>query len=159
MGISLDSGFYEDFPLLRSRPFKVTSPASDRYNCIAYAAGDRRRRWWPHEDHYWPFPLPSKVTVATIAESFNLLFGYQGCTSAELEHGVAKIAIFALANGEPTHRAVQMTGGPDRWRSKIGKNHDIEHCLRDLEGPLYGRVAIILSAPVTRKAKRSKRNN
>jgi len=158
MGTSLDPGFYQDFPLLASRPFKVTSPASDRYNCIAYAAGDRHRRWWPHEDHYWPFPLPAQVTVSTIVEAFHTLFGYERCERAEPERGIAKIAIFAKPDGEPTHAAVQMTGGADRWRSKIGKNHDIEHGLRDLEGPLYGRVVILLATAITRRAKRRVQN-
>ena len=37
------------FPRLRGAPYQVTSPEDDRYNCIAWAAGDPKHWWWPDE--------------------------------------------------------------------------------------------------------------
>ena len=42
------------FPKLSDEDFEIVEPASERYNCIAYAAADATRRWWPNEIDYWP---------------------------------------------------------------------------------------------------------
>ena len=38
------------FPGLRNSAYRVTSPAARDYNCIAWAAGDATRWWWPDPD-------------------------------------------------------------------------------------------------------------
>ena len=38
------------FPGLRTAPFRITSPADLKYNCIAWAADDTSNWWWPHGD-------------------------------------------------------------------------------------------------------------
>lgn len=38
------------FPGLRTTPFRVTSPANRKYNCIAWAANDAGDWWWPEGD-------------------------------------------------------------------------------------------------------------
>ncbi|HEY7428267.1 MAG TPA: hypothetical protein VH682_28795 [Gemmataceae bacterium] len=35
------------FPRLNGTAYRITSPASDVYNCIAWAAGETNRWWWP----------------------------------------------------------------------------------------------------------------
>jgi len=52
-----------------------------------------------------------------------------------------KVAIYAL-DGEPTHAARQLSDGT--WTSKLGKDIDITHTLRALEGSTYGQVAAYL---------------
>jgi len=42
------------FPGLRGSGFVETSPEDIRYNCVAWAAEDKDRWWWPDEDSYWP---------------------------------------------------------------------------------------------------------
>src|SRR5437899_2905929 len=37
----------EVFPGLRGQSYRITSPADHRYNCIAFAAGDDHKSWWP----------------------------------------------------------------------------------------------------------------
>jgi hypothetical protein len=54
-------------------------------------------------------------------------------------------ALFALADGFPTHAAWQLGSG--RWTSKLGELEDIEHALRDLEGTEYGAVALVMKRP------------
>jgi hypothetical protein len=44
------------FPRLTERSFEITSPSDRRYNCVAWAASDMRRWWWPGEPpfSFWP---------------------------------------------------------------------------------------------------------
>jgi hypothetical protein len=133
-----------DFPNLRSRGFQKTSEPAD-YNCIAYAADDETRWWWPgtSEDEYWPVPVPEKITLQTFLDVFATR-GYT-CTvdmNGEVEEGYEKVAIYALDNGEVTHAAKQQTNG--RWRSKLGPDEDIEHTVDGLDGPVYGRIVRFL---------------
>jgi len=53
------------FPGLRGAPYQVTSPVTIRYNCIAWAAGDSARWWWPEldrENGWWPEAVAAEVT-------------------------------------------------------------------------------------------------
>ncbi len=68
--------------------------------------------------------------------------GYTVCEGEGPEAGCEKIALFADADGRPTHASRQLPGG--RWTSKLGKLEDIEHELHDLEGAVYGAVVLIL---------------
>ena len=132
-------------PRLHQDEYRITSPESDRYNCIAWAAGDATRRWWPGEpDYYWPPDAPSAETM----ESFQAVFaalGYRECATAEWEPGYEKVALFAK-DGWPTHAARQLPNG--HWRSKPGRWEDIEHhTLQALVSSLYGGVACLLRRP------------
>ncbi len=78
-------------------------------------------------------------------EAFRLMFGtfgFEPCSSEEIEPGFEKIAIFANAQGIPKHAARQLATG--RWTSKLGKMEDIQHDLRDIEGELYGAVVLLM---------------
>jgi hypothetical protein len=62
----------ERFPGLQTSPFRVTSPATRDYNCIAWAAGDTTRWWWPDPDPdndavYWPSNIPIEETTGAFA--------------------------------------------------------------------------------------------
>ncbi len=138
------------FPNLNRGEYWVTSPASDRYNCIAWAAGDDTDWWWPDPDpdsnSYWPETVPLEETLASFREAFESL-GYRECATAELEPVIEKVAIFTK-DGLPTHAARQLPNG--NWTSKLGKWQDIEHqFLNALAGSasLYGNVALLLRRP------------
>lgn len=127
------------FPGLNLDRFHITSPASKRYNCVAWAAGDDKNWWWPLplDRGYWP---SGSVRVESIT-SFELAFatlGFVVCENGDLEPDIEKIALFANVIGVPTHAARQLPSG--RWSSKLGEMEDIEHDLRDLEGQVYGAV-------------------
>ena len=62
------------------------------------------------------------------------------------EPGWEKVALYAAADGTPTHAARQLSGG--RWSSKFGRAQDVEHALRALEGADYGTVVRILRRQV-----------
>jgi hypothetical protein len=133
------------FPALRGTAYQVTSPPDDLYNCIAWAAGDTTRWWWPTEATsrskvHWPPDVPPEQTLDAFREAFAAL-GYAVCDDERLEAGYEKVALFALV-GVPKHAARQLPNG--RWTSKLGESLDIEHGLHDLTGMVYGSVALVL---------------
>jgi hypothetical protein len=126
------------FPLLNTEGYTETSPASDGYNCVAWAAGSQDDWWWPDPffTSYWPEGAPRAETVEAFYATFALL-GYTTCPDGELETGFEKIALYAH-EGKPTHATRQLADGS--WTSKLGANIDITHNLPGLEGPEYGSV-------------------
>ena len=128
---------------------ETTSPPSTKYNCIAWAAGDTERWWWPVTWPvgycYWPAGAQRQPTINAFITAFSSL-GYETCESTDLEVGFEKVAIYAKPWGEPTHAAKQLCDG--RWSSKLGRGEDIAHSsLHDLVAPLYGEVAVVLRRP------------
>jgi len=120
-----------------------TSPEDDRYNCVAWAAGDTSRWWWPvASPAYWPQNVPRCEDLEAFEKAFEKI-GYSSCSTQEYELGAEKVAIYAK-EGKPTHAARQLDTG--HWTSKIGESIDIQHhTLSGLEGECYGSVALILS--------------
>lgn len=118
-----------------------------RYNCIAWAAGNDTRWWWPDASNigYWPPSVPREETIAAFVSAYALQ-GYAQCADSTLEPGVEKIAIYGVAIDSdvmPTHAARQLTDG--RWTSKLGNCEDIEHdTLEALNGPVYGKAICFL---------------
>ncbi len=137
------------FPGLRGTGYQITSPQDDKYNCIAWAAGDTTDWWWPDEPDspdsaYWPPSVPRVETLEAFRDAFTTL-GYLPCGDDQLEPGFEKIALFALA-GVPKHAARQLPNG--RWTSKLGPMEDIVHALQDLAGAVYGSVVLLMKRPV-----------
>jgi hypothetical protein len=129
------------FPDLADWGYAVTSEISCEYNCVAWALDDSSRNWWPpgepSGDVFWPEGAPVAVTLDGFVRTFERL-GFVVCEDEDYEAGVEKVALFVDESGEPTHAARQK--GPERWASKLGRLHDIEHPLRALEGKEYGRA-------------------
>lgn len=132
-----------DFPRLTRRNHAVTSPASCEYNCIAWAAAESDRWWWPDAMgvSYWPPTAPREETLRAFESAYGSL-GYRRCDTGELEPGNEKIAIYADASGAPTHAARQLPDG--RWTSKCGRLEDIEHELDAFAESNYGEPAVFL---------------
>src|ERR1700726_133314 len=86
------------FPNLLHVPFEITSPRTDAYNCIAWAATGEQDRWWePISDRYWPPGVRREYSVEAFLEAFRSL-GYLEFPSgsAEMEDNFEKIALYAL---------------------------------------------------------------
>jgi hypothetical protein len=152
----------QDFENLRDDNHVETSPLDARYNCIAHAAEDTKKWWWPvprteligvGNDVYWPPKVKRKRTVECFIKAFAEL-GYKPCDNAELEAGFEKVAIYVskvdtntTRKGEPTHMARQLPDGT--WTSKIGRDVDISHTEPSvLEGQFYGKVKQILKRKI-----------
>ena len=140
------------FPQITQTGYSVTSPQTPRYNCIAWAAGDTRKWWWPDPSPfaYWPPAIPRENTLPRFIEAFRTL-GYEPCADAGLEAGFEKVAVYADGDGFPTHAARQLASGV--WTSKLGREEDIEHGEpAGVEGEQYGFVIQVLKRPYPRSA-------
>src|SRR5207244_1324872 len=84
------------FPKLAVDGFTVTSPATKRYNCIAWAAGHSDTWWWPDADPdfgVWPEGVERKPTVENFIKAYEL-FGFKICDDDLVEAGFEKVAIY-----------------------------------------------------------------
>ena len=129
------------------KDYVITSPQDDDYNCIAFAADDLTRCWWPIYN-YWPPNVPEREDLDSFIQCFSAL-GYLPCgLNANFEFGFDKVAIYVNNFGMPTHAARQYGYGNGMWKSKLGPYKDIEHTLEGLSGIFhtqsYGIVTIIL---------------
>jgi hypothetical protein len=122
------------------------SPATEDYNCIAWAAGRTDKPWWPSKEapfyYDWPVELPREEAGRETLENFIKAFqlqGYRVCRSSKHRSGIEKVALFAGSGGNPLHAARQLESG--RWTSKCGDYEDIDHVnLAVMEGKVYGRA-------------------
>jgi hypothetical protein len=130
-----------EHPRLTDHNHQLTSPCTNKYNCIAWAAGNDRRWWWPDARGvgYWPRGIARGLTLPAFEAAFATL-GYETCVDGSVEDGFEKVAIYARMNGlavEITHAARQLSDG--RWSSKMGTLEDISHnAPEDVGGAVYG---------------------
>ena len=122
---------------------KITSEATGLYNCIAWAASDSKRWWWPSPNVYWP-GKPKKEDRAPTLNEFLKTFatlGFAQVSSTAFEAGIEKIALYGQG-GLVSHAARQL--GDDSWTSKCGTLADVEHGLDQMVAS-YGPVMAILA--------------
>jgi len=137
-----------DLPNLTPENHQITSRRANAYNCIAWAAGETFRNWWPgpRNSGYWPAGVPRSVTLAAFMQAYGTR-GFFACNDGSLEPGIEKIAIYGTGDPgqeSPTHAALQLASG--QWTSKLGKCEDIIHnTLEDVYGPVYGRVIAFMA--------------
>jgi hypothetical protein len=133
------------FRNLQPNNYAVTSPQALEYNCIAWAAGETHRRWWPSPDlvsFYWPENVTRAETIEAFIQAFRTL-GYEPCDSRDFEDGYERVALYATPTGVPKHMARQKQDGI--WTSKLGRLEDIDHhALEGMESVSYGQVVQIL---------------
>lgn len=158
------------FPNLASAGYEKTSEATGRppapgaYNCIAWAAHDNHRWWWPEPDAFWPSWARRQPTVACFAQAFRRL-GYRKCSNSRREFGYEKVALYAMHNSgvpvpatlavdhfddwEPKHMARQLPDGT--WTSKAGGSEDLTHFTLDAVecfGPTFKHGAVQYGSPI-----------
>ncbi|WP_422655649.1 DUF7689 domain-containing protein [Longimicrobium sp.] len=138
----MDDGLRTRYPRLARSHFVVTSPPSEAYNCIAWAAG-HDTEWWDPLGFWWPRDALAEWSLRAMLDVFRIL-GYSPAFTGELETGIEKIAIYGFEN-DPKHVTRQLESG--HWTSKLGKNVDIEHELDGLCGSKYGEVLMVMSRP------------
>jgi len=135
------------FPGLSQSTYKITSPKTSEYNCIAWAAHEDYRWWWPAPPPfaYWPSGVPRQESIDAFIQAYETL-GFLCCDEKHLEPGYEKIAIYVDKNRKPTHASRLLNNG--NWTSKLGSLEDIEHSFEGLENSSYGAVAQILKRPI-----------
>ena len=123
------------FPNLANEGFEIVDQPTERYNCIAYAAGDTSKWWWPDGINYWPPWATETNRIESLKEAFAGL-GYDLCAHNDTEVGYQRVALYEV-DGEMKHATVQMPNG--LWRSKMGQGPVIEHLSPEsLSGGMYG---------------------
>ncbi len=104
------------------------SPATKRYNCIAWSVGDTLNWWWPDawDMCAWFDGIPRNSSIEAFKAGFSSL-GYVDCADGSLELGIEKIVLYAAMSVvdelEVTHAAFQEPDG--KWSSKLGVYQDI----------------------------------
>ncbi|MBL7131147.1 MAG: hypothetical protein ISS45_07080 [Candidatus Omnitrophica bacterium] len=75
--------------------FLITSPESPNYNCIAWAANEDVRWWWPDplRIYYWPNGIERVNTVEHFIAAYGTL-GYEPCDNEIPEDGFEKVALY-----------------------------------------------------------------
>lgn len=139
----------EQFKAMVKVGYYVSSPKDESHNCIAYAAGDKTRKWDPSSDlnprMYWPPGASRGSSLESLKTAFELI-GYSVCNNDDLEEGFEKVAIYANKNFHWTHASRQRDNG--YWTSKLGEEEDVTHktphCFGDMH---YGDVYYILKRP------------
>jgi hypothetical protein len=112
--------FHNDFPLLDVDFTIVTGEPTGAYNCISWTVG---------VTNYWHWP---GSTLANF-DSFYAQFGLYRKTKGH-------VAAWGHADNNMTHGCISgPTHGPC-WESKCGSLARIQHCLNELNGPVYGHV-------------------
>lgn len=138
----LHERFHEVLPRLTAENYRVTSPSTPSYNCIAWAVGVDDVWWWPSPTRFWPETAPREETVSAFLAAFASA-RYAVCADGEWEPGIEKIALY-VANDRPTHAARQSSNG--KWTSKLGQEVDIEHDTPEtVGGGIYGEATVFVS--------------
>ena len=138
------------FPELADDPdFQITSEASSKYNCIAWAY-KYTDRWMQYGESYnldsvvywWPEGVKNSPYIEAYVEAFKLI-GYETCEHWQHEEDYEKIALYMDEEQKCTHAAREKLNG--KWTSKLGRSNDISHNNPySLEGIYYGKVASIM---------------
>jgi hypothetical protein len=67
------------FPNLTPTNHRVIGPATDEYNCIAWACGDTQHWWQPGPLLHWPVPSdPDDSTTANLLAAL-IAVGFSAC--------------------------------------------------------------------------------
>lgn len=138
---------HHDFPNSYKEPFKITSPNTWEYNCIAWSLEVKDLWYWPgpHPKQYWPNDIPREVTVEAFVELYRK-HDFEICDDGSFDKGFLKIALF-VKDGAPTHAARQL--GNDSWTSKLGPNIDVRHTIEAMEGGKYGDVHLYMEKKIS----------
>jgi hypothetical protein len=132
----------DSFPKITPSNCRCTSPATDDYNCIAWAY--EKDNVWCEPGLFWPIPRHD-YTIETYMELFASI-GYRRCEDALYEEGFQKIVLY-IKDEKPTHAARQLTTG--KWTSKLGRNIDVEHDYPEvLDGPQYGSASVFMKREI-----------
>ncbi|MBV9122139.1 MAG: hypothetical protein JO112_02105 [Planctomycetes bacterium] len=132
------------FPRLTLENHRITSPADNSYNCVAWSAKDVEHWWQPGV--FWPVELAADDHGIGALEQAFLQLGFQDCPDGSLEVGFEKVALYG-SGFMYTHAARQLPDG--RWTSKLGGAEDIEHQTpHDVAGGLYGELVQFMKRPI-----------
>jgi len=108
------------FPNLVSTGYRVTSPESIDYNCLAWVVGDQTKWWQPEDGNYTGIPFywhreGLYSTIDTYLEQYRAE-GFEITDSANFEPEFDKIAMSTHATSLPTWHWYKTAGGDSSVR-------------------------------------------
>lgn len=145
----IKEGLKQCFPQLKTDVrFDITSKATSKYNCIAWAYGIDDRWMWPNTGkytfldgvHFWPSDEIQPPSIDNFIKAFQTK-GFECCDDGDYEENYQKIALYAKPEEWEicTHAARQKRDGS--WTSKLGRECDIQHgTAYTIENKVYGKV-------------------
>lgn len=142
-----------NFPLLAADPhFELTSDATVRYNCIAFAMGFDDRWVQPHPDNrhfcWWPDGATRDCTPDALCEAFESI-GFLTAADDRYDPELDKVVLYSLGNIW-THAARIVCPGVEH--SKFGESWDGRHGSNLFDGTGYGTPYAIMQRPKTSRA-------
>lgn len=127
------------FPNLRNdENFKILSPRTQVYNCIAWAM-NFNDRWVDIADilgHWWPNAVVKSLSPEALVQAFEAV-GFEKTSDQTTEEGYDKVVLYMNINkGEWTHasRIIAESVG----HSKFGAAWDGHHSVDSISGGVYG---------------------
>jgi hypothetical protein len=140
------------FPKLAHSTWKIRGGPMGRYNCIAWAAGDTKRHWWPGvaPQSFWPNGDPTP-TLNNFIQAYSTL-GYAPCNmDSSNDPSIKKITIYTKSNmamrlDEVQHASLQRITGV--WSSKLGPWELVDHEFDAVAGHVnceYGDIVQMMS--------------
>lgn len=141
------------FPGLGGTPWAIKSRRTKRYNCLAWAAREKHRRWDFAKGAYWPPGVKRASGIAYLVGAFQAE-GFSVCNENDCQayDSTADSIVVYEMNRIGTHAARLLANG--MWSSKLGDLEDVQHKTpEDISGIIYGNPIVYMK----RKRKRVQR--
>lgn len=140
------------FPNARAAEIELTSPATEVYNCVAWAVRCEDRPIWPDEEGQlaWPSSLPREDSLANFLTFFRMC-GFVHAGNSVDDPEMEYIALYTR-EGYVSH--VARTTDNERyrsrlkWTSKLGSLADVHHLnAATIENESYGQATHFMRRP------------
>lgn len=144
-------------PRLKGTNWRITSRSARRYNCIAWAAGDNRRRWDIGKGSYWPKGAILDYCFSCLVNAY-IAEGFSVCTTEEGRAFDDKFDTVVLyeSSGYWEHAAKLLKSG--MWSSKLGDFEDIEHPTPEsVGGTDYGEPLLYMRRKKSLRPRKTRR--
>jgi hypothetical protein len=126
------------FPRLCGTVWAIKSRRTRRYNCLAWAAREKHRRWDFAKGAYWPKGVKRASGIAYLVGAFQAE-GFSVCKKDDCQKydSTADLIVVYEKHRIGTHAARLLANG--MWSSKLGDIEDVQHQTpEDVGGDEYG---------------------
>lgn len=132
------------FPKLHGTPWEIKSRKTRRYNCLAWAAREKHRRWDFTKGAHWPPGVKRASGIAYLVGAFQAE-GFSVCNESDCrkyDSTADSIVVYEM-NRIGMHAARLLANG--MWSSKLGDVEDVQHKTpEDISGTTYGNPIVYM---------------
>lgn len=132
------------FPRLCGTSWTIKSRKTKRYNCFAWAAREKHRRWDFAKGAYWPSGAKRLSGIAYLVGAY-LAEGFSVCNKSDCQtyDSTADSIVVYEMNRIGMHAARLLANG--MWSSKLGDLEDVQHKKpEDISGTTYGNPIVYM---------------